>query len=397
LVRRFQGFAATLVFPLANAAFEFLTIWPSPMSSYGSLAYGLSSSIYITQLASISGLWGVTFVISWFASSVNWIWEEGLAWQRIRRGMAVYASVMLVILLYGMVRLSAFQPEAGTVRIHGIIETDYTEQEWRLHIAPLIATNPAAVKANSALAYERYLEATVREARAGAQIVAWPELAVVGYQQDLDALLERARAAARQENIYLAMGVGLLDPAVNHVQENRFMMVDPQGQIVVNQLKYGCTFAMRMYSTQIQTVDTPYGRVAGVVCCDLDFPYVLRQVSQKGVDILLVPSFEPSRENLLAHSQMVAFRAIENGVSIFRPTIQGLSLAIDPYGRTLASMDDTHADERVFVVQLPKHRAFTVYSVIGDLFGWLMVAGFAGMVVVAIAGGRKGATANPSV
>ncbi|HEX7344164.1 MAG TPA: hypothetical protein VF398_07865, partial [bacterium] len=110
LVRRFQGFAATLVFPFANAAFEFLTIWPSPMSSYGSLAYGLSSSVYITQLVSISGLWGVTFVISWIASTVNWIWEEGLVWQRIWRGAVVYAGVMLVVLLYGLVRLTAFQP-----------------------------------------------------------------------------------------------------------------------------------------------------------------------------------------------------------------------------------------------------------------------------------------------
>ena len=172
------------------------------------------------------------------------------------------------------------------------------------------------------------------------------------------------------------------------------MLVDPQGQIVLNYLKCGCTFAMGIYSTQIPTVDTPYGRLAGVVCCDLDFPYVIRQTSQKGVDILLVPSFEPSKENLLAHSQMVPFRAIENGVSIFRPTVQGISLALDPYGRTLGAMNDTRVDQRVFVAQLPNHRVPTVYSVVGDLFGWLAVAGFAVIVVLAILGGRKRASAG---
>jgi apolipoprotein N-acyltransferase len=239
--------------------------------------------------------------------------------------------------------------------------------------------------------YEHYLNATIREARAGAQMVVWPELAVVGYREDLEALFERARGVARQESLYLALGVGLLDPELNadNVAENRFMIIDPQGQIVVDQLKYGCTFAMGMYSTQVQTVDTPFGRVAGVICCDADFPYVVRQASAKGVDILLVPAFEPTRENLLAHSQMVAFRAIENGVSIFRPTIQGLSLAIDPYGRTLGSMDETLVDERVFVAQLPRHRVLTAYALIGDLFGWLTVVGFTVILGWAILGGRK--------
>jgi apolipoprotein N-acyltransferase len=391
LAPRLQGFAATLVFPLAYTAFEFLTTWPSPMSSYNSLAYSVGSSGYLPQLASLTGLWGVTFAICWFASTVNWIWQEGAVWQRVWRGVAIYGGAMLAVLLYGLVRLSVFQPQDSTVRIHGIIETDYTVDEFRRNIGPLVATDPAAVRAAVTPDYERYLNATIREARAGAQIVVWPELAVVGYQEDLDALLERARGAARQEGIYLAMGVGRLstDPASYFMEENRLMMIDPQGQIVVNQLKYGCTLAMRMYSTQIQTVDTPYGRLAGVICCDLDFPYVIRQASVKSVDILLVPAFEPTRENLLAHSQMVAFRAIENGISIFRPTAQGFSLAIDPYGRTLGSMDDTLVDERVFVAQVPRHRVGTLYSYVGELFGWLTVAGFVAVAGQALLRGRK--------
>jgi apolipoprotein N-acyltransferase len=73
---------------------------------------------------------------------------------------------------------------------------------------------------------------------------------------------------------------------------------------------------------------------------------------------------------------MAPFRAIENGVSIFRLTSQGISLAIDPYGRSVGSMNATRVDKRVFVVQLPNHHVHTVYSVVGDLFGWLIVVGF---------------------
>jgi apolipoprotein N-acyltransferase len=185
--------------------------------------------------------------------------------------------------------------------------------------------------------------------------------------------------------------VGLLDPELNpaNVAENRFMIIDPKGEVVVDQLKYGCTAAFGMYSAQVQTVDTPYGRLAGVLCCDADFPYVLRQTSRKGVDILLVPSYEPTREELWAHSEIVPFRAIENGISIFRITIQGYSLAIDPFGRILGAMDEVTASQGLFVAQLPTHRVNTIYSYVGDGAGWLAVGGLIVLVVLAILKRRK--------
>ena len=391
LVGRFNGFASTLVFPFTRAAFEFLTLWPNPMGTYGSLAYSQFSSLYLTQLTSITGLWGITFVLSWFASTVNWIWEEGMLWQRIRRGLAVFAGAMLIILLFGMLRLAYSYPQPDSVRIHGIVETDYTRYEWETNMFPLSKTDPVAFQAMMTPVYERYLQATIREAQAGAQIVVWPEVAVEGFREDLDAVLVRAQDIARQGGIYLAVGLNVIGPNLGSEGENRLVIIDPRGEIVINQLKYGC-MAFNMYDFTIPTVDTPYGRLAGVICCDLDFPYVIRQVSQNGVDILLNPSFEPTAENIVAHSQMAPFTAIEYGVSIFRPTSQGISLAIDPFGRILGSMNSTRVDERVFVVQLPNHHVHPVYSVVGELFGWLISIGFVFIVGWAIYRNRKSRT-----
>jgi apolipoprotein N-acyltransferase len=392
LVGRLSGFAATLVFPLANAAFEFLTLWPDPIGTYGSLAYSQFSSVHLTQVASITGMWGVTFLVSWFASTVNWIWEEGVNWPRIRRGVAIFAGVMLLVLGYGVIRLTYFFPEPGSVRIHGIVETDYTVHTWDTELWPLSQADPEAFRAQMLPVYERYLQATVREAQAGAQIVVWPELAVEGLREDVAAVLARAQDIARQEGIYLAVGLGPIDANTGPEGENRLVLIDPHGEILVDYLKYGCT-APNMYSVEIPTVETPYGTLGAVICCDLDFPYVIRQASRKGVDILLDPSFEPTVGNITAHSRMASFRAIENGMSIFRPTTQGISLAIDPYGRTLASMDATRVSERVFVVQVPNHRVTTVYSVVGELFGWLAVAGFLVIAAWGIVRGRKASTA----
>lgn len=354
LVRRFRGFATTLVFPLAITAFEFVSIWPNPMSAYGSLANSQFGSVYLTQLMSITGMWGVTFLVSWFASTVNWIWEEGTAWQRIRRGAAIFAGVMFVVLLYGVIRLTYVLPQPGTVPIHAVVETDYTAYEWDSKIAALNVTDPAAFRAITQPTFERYMQATIREARAGAKIVVWPELAAEGYREDVNALVERGKDVAKQEGIYLAMGLGVVssDPEQGYLDENKLVIVDPNGDIVVDQLKYGC-MALNMYDFEIQTVNTPYGKLAGVICCDLEYPYVVRQASQKGVDILLVPAFEPTRANIIAHPQMAPFRAIENGLSIFRSTAQGFSQAIDPYGRVIGTMNHTTASDAVLVAQVP--------------------------------------------
>jgi len=182
--------------------------------------------------------------------------------------------------------------------------------------------------------------------------------------------------------------LNVIGPGSYSEGENRLVLIDPNGDVLIDYLKYGCT-AFNMYSVQVPIIETPYGTMGAVLCCDLDFSYVIRQVSRKGVDILLVPSYEPTTAQVTAHSRMASFRAIENGVSIFRPTAQGISLAIDPYGRTLSSMDATHVSERVFVVQLPNHRVTTVYSVVGELFGWLTVAGFLFIAGWAIVRGRK--------
>ncbi len=88
------------------------------------------------------------------------------------------------------------------------------------------------------------------------------------------------------------------------------------------------------------------------------------------------------------HAHMSVFRAIENGVSLVRHADNGLSIATDPYGRVLASLDHFSADRRLMVVEVPTAGVTTIYSIVGDLFGWIAGLGFLTIVVVTAAQGR---------
>jgi apolipoprotein N-acyltransferase len=135
----------------------------------------------------------------------------------------------------------------------------------------------------------------------------------------------------------------------------------------------------------------------GIICYDADFPIIVKQAGRKDANILFVPSGDPNVAVAQLHAHQAIFRAIENGVSLVRQdTNRGLSIATDPYGRVLATMDTHTTSERVMVVQVPTKRVFTVYSVIGDMFGWLSVVGFVAIMVWVIARGRKRASADTS-
>ena len=49
------------------------------------------------------------------------------------------------------------------------------------------------------------------------------------------------------------------------------MIVDPSGKIVINHLKYAYGLGTPINEVDLQTVDTPYGRLSGVLCGDLDY------------------------------------------------------------------------------------------------------------------------------
>lgn len=388
---RTQGripFVATLVFPLFLAASEFLVNNNLSVGSVGSWAYSQHSDLVMMQLVSITGIWGLIFLNGWFASVVNWAWERSFSWPDIRRGVAIFGGIFLLVVAYGNIRLTFFLPKSETVRVHGFIALEESGLKLILEeMIPLAQSDLAAFREKTAEVSELYIEGSIREAQAGAQIVVWPEVAVYGIKQDIDALVVQGQAIAREQNIYLAMPVLIVDPAGGI--EVRLFVADPKGEIVINHLKYAYGAGDPLNEVELQTVDTPYGRLSGILCGDMDIPGVVQQAGKKGVDILLIPSMENIPADLFWHVRFAPFRAIENGVSVVRPTAGGISIVTDPYGRILASMNHDTTDDRVMVAHVPTRGVRTIYGIIGDGFGWLTVIGFVVIAGWAILRGRR--------
>jgi len=124
---RLLGFVGSLVFPLTWVLLEYVYTVISPFLSWGTLAYTQYGNHSLVQIVSVTGIWGVSFLITWFAAVINWAWERDFTWQQIRLGVGLYTIVLALVMLLGGLRLAVFPPQAGTVRIDSVVGTPETE------------------------------------------------------------------------------------------------------------------------------------------------------------------------------------------------------------------------------------------------------------------------------
>jgi apolipoprotein N-acyltransferase len=396
------GFIATLIFPLSFTTLEYLSS-RGPFGSYNSIAYTQFGNLPLMQLASVTGIWGITFLITWFAAVVNWAWERRFAWPEVRRGGFLYTAILTAVLLGGGARLAFFPPQASTVRIAGLSASQAAvaafKQQLPSNTLDLLISGKAN-QADRALARSAFaiidndlFKRSQQEAGAGAKIVVWPESSPTGaaiLQEDQPALLEKAGALAKQEGVYLDMGLAVF---LNETSKPPFAMdeavlIDPAGNVVWTYEKThpapGDEGLFIPGDGKVPVVDSPYGRLANVICFDLDFPATVRQAGQAGADVLLGPSDDWQAIDP-AHTQKAIFRAVENGFSLVRQVSKGLSMAVDYQGRVLAASDYFTTDQQVMVAYVPVHGVRTIYATIGDLFAWLCILGlavFAGMAII---------------
>ena len=81
---------------------------------------------------------------------------------------------------------------------------------------------------------------------------------------------------------------------------------------------------------QLKLFDTPFGKIAILICYDIEFPERSRMVCEAGADILFVPSCTDDRQSFLRVRCCCHARAIENQVfavhtsTVGNPPVEGL-------------------------------------------------------------------------
>jgi apolipoprotein N-acyltransferase len=376
-----RGSTSSFIFPIITTALFFLSSLEGPFDGAiqsGKFVYG---PMVLQQLLSLFGVWSFIFLTSWFASLLNYAWENGFQWSKIRWASATFLSMVTLIFLFGAVKISSSRPEPITVKIAAVVLVPEEGEAVSLDLAwaeKRVSPFEQSVARIAAL--------TETAALNGAKIVSFQEFAML-IEEDEQRLREEYQRITRENNVYLSITYAYYGREGKG--ENKHLLIDNNGQIQLDytkryvsglaELDLGEAGVYRKGPEILQSVDTPYGRVAVSICRDMEFPHYMRQAGRDDVDIMLSPAYEWPK-GLVVHS--VYMRGIEYGFSLVRPTYNGITIAQDFTGRILSQMDSDDTDEGILYADVPTRGVHTLYTEVGDLLGWGSVLGFLALVFV---------------
>jgi apolipoprotein N-acyltransferase len=352
--RRVTAPVGVLAYAALTVAVEFVMSSGSPNGTFGSIAYSQTDVLPLMQTVSITGLWGLVFVISLVNAAI------ALAWRKRRAGavlppLLTAAVPLIAILVFGITRLAAGSPP--------------------LHVRVGLAADDAAVPAVAATTADAampiimaYAERTAQLAARGAQVVVLPEKFVGVRPEYAAAARDVLSRAARNHHVTIVAGF-------NEVPHNRAVVFDTDGRIVQEYDKVHLVPGLESQyrpGTNIGLFDMS-GVLSGVaICKDLDFSSLGRAYGNAGVGLLLVPAWDFVRDGWV-HSRMAIMRAVENGYALARTASQGRLTVTDARGRIIAEAVSADASEVLVTAAVPVAPGGTFYSRTGDWFAWVCV------------------------
>jgi apolipoprotein N-acyltransferase len=364
---------STLVYPACLIVVQFLLSYIEQLGTVLNWTGSLFSMKPLIQLVAITGVWGPSFLVGWFASIVATLWGEGFDLRKVKLPAAVFSGVFVTIMLWGGIRMVFFAPVPGTVKVGSVVVGLPQDNLFYTYL-----DLPEATQLEQRERYRQWSHgvqdelfgASERLIPSGIKILAWASGNAVVFAEDEAALIRRMQDFARAHQVYFLPSLLVLGD-YSGPDRNRVLAIQPDGQIAYTHFKGRNPNAGFYEGNTIETIDTPYGRIASPICFEMEFHRFIRQVGEKGVDILIVPGDEPSKDNAIVHTELSMLRCIENGCSMLRTTLEGLTMGMDYQGRVLSQMNYyVTLEDRTLITELPITGVRTLYARWGDWFAY---------------------------
>lgn len=381
----------TLSFPIAwvgiDAARAFTGI-DVLAGTWGNPVYALYGQPWMLQPLSIFGLFGLELLLL----AINFALAglviafmdrrgeptEGPALP-MRRAMKAAGIVAAIALLWTGLSLLQFKEVPGTLRVGTIQANAPLDREEEL---------------------QRNVVATRDLAARGAKIVVWREGMLKFHP--LRERTDELKALAAETGAYIAVGYGVKQD--DGLRLNEAVVFAPGGKVFG---PYGKSHPGRFAGDHSDTggeykvYDTTLGRIATIICYDLDFTDTAREMARRGAVFIAVPSNDVPAIATTHYTHLV-FRAIENRLPMAKADSLYDTAIVDPYGRLLArNVNALSASEAKQVAQtrsMPTQTLIadvalggrpTLYTRLGDWMGWLAIVGMLALAALSLRGALR--------
>jgi apolipoprotein N-acyltransferase len=360
LLRRGASWSALLAFPSAWVSYEYARNFLTPHGTAGSFAYSQLNFLPFLQLASITGPWGMSFLLLLFPAAL----AVGLHLHRMapRKALRIVGAVLGVIaaaLIFGVVRLALPAPAGKEVTV-ALLSSDEPRN-----------TGVAEGAATGRL-FREYAGEAEKLAAQGARVIVLPEKLAVMVDPDTQASDALFQSLAAKTKSTIVVGMVHVSSTAKY---NEARVYAPGAPV----LRYDKQHLLPPFESNLKPgtaltllpEDTETWGVA--ICKDMDFTQLSRQYGEAGAGLMLVPAWDFNVDRWW-HGHIAVMRGVESGFSIVRTAKNGYLTVSDNRGRILAETRSDSAPFATLLAQVPAVHHATLYLLLGDWFAWLAIA-----------------------
>ena len=368
LLKRRAHWTALLAFPALLVSFEWLLNLTSPHGTGGSLAYSQLNFLPFLQLASITGPWGMSFLLLMFPTAL------ALAW-RLRKTapkeawliLAVTGGVLAVVLVFGTVRLMLPPPANSLVKV-GLVASDGGNEDVADEGTP------------TAKLFQAYAKPVAELAAQGAQVVVLPEKLGVAVDPDTKAVDAELQSLAEQTHVRIVAGMIRIVPpsAINPIKlrYNEARIYTPGLPVAAYDKEhmlppFESALTAGTDMTLLPGADAK-GNWGVAICKDMDFTQLGRRYGEAGAGLMLVPGWDFFAD-WIQHGHMAIMRGVESGFGVVRAAKGGSLYVSDNRGRILAEVKSDSAPFATLLAEVPAIHDRTLFLLLGDWLAWVAV------------------------
>lgn len=383
-----------ILFPLGVAAIwvslEWVRSWFLTGFPWGNIGYSQWNYPAGIQIASLTGVYGVSFVIVFFNAGIATLIRQRHTWRKELIAVIVPCLLTIACLSYGYIVLAIGQ--------------NVPHKSMKVALVPGNIPQIEKWKSDSfSKIFKRYLNLTRKAAVEKPDVIVWPETTVRGQVLSGEwASFHNFFLKMHREIGGIPMLIGATDPDAFGDIYNRVISISSDGEILgkyakmhlvpfgeyvplgdffpnfvqfhpfehgktVNLLPIKDVEAMQTNSAQIE--------VGISICFESAFPNHFRQFVKNGADAMGILTNDAWFEGTAfpeLHLAMAPFRAVENRITIFRCANGGYTCTIDSFGRIATPFVTPQTAEEFLIADVPLSEGnLTLYTRYGDWFSIL--------------------------
>ncbi|HSY34359.1 MAG TPA: nitrilase-related carbon-nitrogen hydrolase [Acidobacteriaceae bacterium] len=351
LLHRGAVFSSVIALPAFWSVVEYLASFVPANGTAGSLAYTQQSFLPILQVASLTGPWGITFLLLLFPTALA-------ATLYLRRRNLPHATLILAsalallaaAILFGTLRLAApTSPHTVTI---GLLDTDTV----------VFAQQPTEMQH----LIQTYAQQAETLARRGATLIVMPEktgLLLTTNTQTIDPILQ---SVADRTGATLILGVLHVVAPASFNEARIYTPLQPiatyDKQHMLPPFESDLTPGTAL--TLLSKSPAPIG-VA--ICKDMDFIHPALDYGRAGIDLLLDPAWDFTLDRTW-HGHIAIMRGVEGGYAIAHAAKSGFLTVTDDRGRILGETRTNTAPFATLLVNVPLHHDRTLFDRYGTWF-----------------------------